>query len=262
MSPAEHPATSDGLSDAARLRARWARGETAIGLWSVIADPMVAEVLGASAADVVCVDAQHGYIDAATLPALLQAWRAVGRAPLVRPRWNEPGEIMRVLDAGASGVVVPMVNTGQDALAAARACRYPPLGIRSWGPLWSVRGVATPTEQDAAVLCIVMVETADAVAHLPEILDTPGVDGVYIGPNDLALSCGYGRASYRTSPAVHDLIAGVLATCTAHGRPVGLHCSDTEMAQHWRSRGVSWVTAGTDVDVLTHGVAETVAAFR
>lgn len=240
----------NGLSEADRLRACWSRGETAVGLWSVVADPLVAEVLAATAADVVVVDAQHGYVDAATLPALLQAWRAGGRAPLVRPRWNEPGEIMRVLDAGASGVVVPMVGSPEQALAAAQACRFPPRGVRSWGPLWGARGVPSPEEQDSSVLCAVMIETAEAVTNLAGILQTPGVDAVYIGPNDLALSCGYGRASYRTSAAVHDLLLRVVAECVAREVPVGLHCSDADMARHWAARGVSWVTAATDIDVL------------
>lgn len=169
---------------------------------------------------------------------------------------------MRVLDAGASGVVVPMISTPEQALAAARACRFPPQGIRSWGPLWGARHVPSPAEQDETVLCIVMVETAEALSNLGGILETPGVDGVYIGPNDLALSCGYGRASYRTSPAVHDLLAGVVATCAANSVPVGLHCSDLDMAQHWRSRGVAWVTAATDIDLLAHSVADTVSALR
>lgn len=250
------------VDDAARLRACWRRGATAVGLWSVLTDPMVAELVGASDADVVVVDAQHGHADAAWLPVALQGWRSVGRVPVARARWNDPGEIMRVLDAGASGVIVPMVSTAQDAVEAARACRYPPRGIRSWGPLWAARGVPDPTAQDEAVLCVVMIETAEAVANLEEILAVPGVDAVYIGPNDLALSCGYGRASYRTSVAVDELLRRVVATCRERGVPVGLHCSDVEMARTWRDRGVSWVTSGTDADLLAAATRATVTAMR
>jgi 4-hydroxy-2-oxoheptanedioate aldolase len=249
-------------TDAQRLREVWAAGGSAIGLWSVMADPVTAEIVGAVDADVVCVDAQHGLADVATLPSVLQAFRVVGRVPVVRVRWNDPGQIMRALDAGAAGVVVPMVSSAADALAAAQACRFPPAGIRSWGPLWGARPVPTPAEQDDGVLCVVMIETAGAVENLEQILAVPGVDAVYIGPNDLALSCGLGRATYRTSPQVDELLDHVVRTARAAGVPVGLHCSDLEMAAHWRERGVSWLTAVTEADLLAAGLREAVAALR
>lgn len=250
------------MTDAQRLRECWAEGRTAIGAWSVCADPLVAEVIGAADLDVVCVDAQHGWVDTATLPALLQSMRAVGRTPLVRPRWNDPGQIMRVLDAGASGVVVPMIDDAAQARAAASACRFPPQGIRSWGPLWSARGVQTPAEANAAILCVLMVETAGAIANLDAILATPGLDAIYVGPNDLALSCGLGRQTYRTSADVTQLLDLVLASAHHAGIPVGMHCSDAAMAADWRDRGVDWVTAMTDLDVLSSGVHDAVMGMR
>lgn len=249
-------------TDTARLREVWAAGGSAVGVWSVLADPVAAEIVGAVDADVVCVDAQHGLSDVATLPTVLQAFAVVGRVPLVRVRWNEPGQIMRALDAGAAGVVVPMVSSAEDAWAAAQACRFPPAGIRSWGPLWGARPVAAPADQDAGVLCVVMVETAGAVANLEEILAVPGVDAIYVGPNDLALSCGYGRATYRTSTQVDELLDHVVQTARAAGVPVGLHCSDLDMAAHWRDRGVSWMTAVTDADLLAAGLRTAVDSLR
>ncbi|MBA3021875.1 aldolase/citrate lyase family protein [Propionicimonas sp.] len=250
------------VPDSTRLRARWRDGEAAIGAWSVSADPLVAELVAATEADVVCVDAQHGYSDTATLPGLLASMRVVGRVPLVRVRWNEPGQIMRALDAGACGVVVPMVNNGAEALAAAQACRFPPNGIRSWGPLWSARPILPPEQADAETMCVVMIETAQAVANLAEILATPGVDAVYIGPNDLALSSGFGRQTYRNSEAVDDLLTSVLTAAKAAGMPVGMHCSDAAMAHHWRDRGASWLTALTDMDVLASGLQTAVEAAQ
>lgn len=249
-------------TDTARLREVWAAGGSAVGVWSVLADPVAAEIVGAVDADVVCVDAQHGLTDVATLPTVLQAFAVVGRVPLVRVRWNDPGQIMRALDAGAAGVVVPMVSSVEDARAAAQACRFPPAGIRSWGPLWGARPVAAPTDQDAGVLCVVMVETAGAVASLEQILAVPGVDAIYVGPNDLALSCGHGRATYRTSTQVDELLDHVVQTARAAGVPVGLHCSDLEMAAHWRDRGVSWMTAVTDADLLAAGLRTAVDSLR
>jgi 2,4-dihydroxyhept-2-ene-1,7-dioic acid aldolase len=250
------------MTDARRLRECWAAGATAIGGWSVSADPLVAEVIGAADLDVVCVDAQHGWVDTATLPGLLQAMRAVGRTPLVRPRWNDPGQIMRVLDAGASGVVVPMIDDAAQAAAAASACRFPPEGIRSWGPLWSARGVQSPTQANEAILCVLMVETAGAVANLEQILATPGLDAIYVGPNDLALSCGLGRQTYRTSSEVASLLDRIVVAAHQVGIPVGMHCSDAAMAADWRDRGVDWVTALTDLDVLSSGVHDVVMGLR
>lgn len=250
------------LPDSARLRDCWEHGRAAFGAWSICADPLIAELVAATDVEVVCVDAQHGYADTATLPRLLESMYAVGRAPLVRVRWNDPGQIMRALDAGASGVIVPMLNTAAEALAAARACRFPPNGVRSWGPLWSARPVPTPPEADAAVLCVVMIETAQAVENLAEILATPGIDAIYIGPNDLALSCGFGRATYRSNPEVDALLTSVLTAGTQAGVPVGLHCSDVAMAHEWRDRGANWLTPLTDVDVLARGLAATMEAIR
>jgi 4-hydroxy-2-oxoheptanedioate aldolase len=250
------------LPDSSRLRACWQDGRAAFGGWSVSADPLTAELVAASDADVICVDAQHGYADTATLPRLLESMYAVGRVPVVRVRWNDPGQIMRALDAGASGVVVPMVNTAAEARLAAQSCRFPPTGVRSWGPLWSARPIPAPAEADAAVVCVVMIETAQAVANLTEILATPGLDAIYIGPNDLALSCGFGRATYRSNPDVDALLTSVLAAAKAAGVPVGLHCSDVAMAREWRDRGASWLTTFTDVDVLASGLAATMDAAR
>lgn len=248
--------------DSTRLRTCWSHGDPAFGAWSVCADPLVAELVAASQTDVVCVDAQHGYADVATLPPVLESMRTVGRIPLVRVRWNDPGQIMRALDAGASGVVVPMVNNAAEAAAAAQACRFPPTGIRSWGPLWSARPIAAPEQADAEVMCVVMIETADAVANLEEIIATPGVDALYIGPNDLALSCGLGRQTYRNSTAVDELLTSVVETAKVAGMPVGLHCSDVEMAREWAARGVDWLTILTDVDVLAAGLRSASDAAR
>ena len=240
-------------ASSARLTARWQDDRAAVGLWSGLADPVVAELLAATAFDYVCLDLQHGAATYADLPTLCQAMRAAGRAPLVRVPWNEPVHVMRALDSGAAGVLVPMVDSADDARRAVAACRFPPTGARSWGPMWGdVRadGALPPAEQDAAVLCAVMVETQAGVDALEEIVAVPGVDAVYVGPNDLALSCGYGRATYRDSPDVDALLQRVVDVCRAAGVVAGLHCSDTDMALQWAGRGMRMVTAATDTTLL------------
>jgi 4-hydroxy-2-oxoheptanedioate aldolase len=252
--PFDHVASSTSE----HLRALWQQDRPAFGLWSSLTDPPTVELLAATPFDYVCVDLQHGLATLSELPTLTQVMLGHGRAPVVRVPWNEPAAIMRALDIGASGIIVPMVNSADDARRAAAACRYPPTGERSWGPMWgSVRpgSVAPPAAQDAAVLCMVMVETRAAVDALEQIVAVPGVDGVYIGPNDLALSCGYGRDTYRESDAVLQLLQHMVDTCRGAGVVAGLHCSDTDMAVEWAERGVQMVTAGQDVALLHTAVS-------
>lgn len=253
-----------------RLRRLWAADRPAFGVWSSLVDPAVAELVAGTDFDYVAVDLQHGLATFTELPAMLQAMRAAGRAPLVRVPWNDASLIMRALDTGAAGVIVPMVESGEQAAAAASACRFPPHGTRSWGPMWGdVRddGALPPAEQDTNVLCIVMVETQAGVDAIDEIVRTPGVDAVYIGPNDLALGTGYGRHTYRDSPPVADLIQRLTDACRDAGLACGLHCSDTEMALDWARRGMRMLTAAADTtllrraadqvcDVLDAGMAE------
>ena len=248
----------------ARLRGLWQQDRPAVGVWSSLADPVVAELLAWTGFDYVCIDLQHGLATESELPALCQAMRAAGRAPVVRTAWKDPVTIMRAVDSGAAMVVVPMVDSADDARAAAAACRFPPTGTRSWGPMWGdVRpdGALPPGQQDDAVLCAVMVETRAGVDALEEIVTVPGVDAVYIGPNDLALGCGLGRSTYRDSSEVDALIQQVVDTCRAAGIVVGLHCSDTGMALDWVGRGVRMVTAATDTTLLRRGADATVATL-
>lgn len=236
-----------------RLRALWAADRPAIGLWSALADPTVAELVAASPFDYVCVDLQHGVATFSDLPVMAQAMRAAGRAPMVRVPSPDEVAIMRALDSGAAAVMVPMVDSAADARRAAAACRFPPAGTRSWGPMWGdVRpdGALPPAEQDSAALCVVMVETRAAVDAVEQIVAVPGVDAVYIGPNDLALGCGYGRATYRDSADVDRLIGRVVDACRDAGVVAGLHCSDAEMVRDWAGRGVRMLTAAHETTLL------------
>jgi 4-hydroxy-2-oxoheptanedioate aldolase len=253
--------TTDGLvaRSSDRLRALWREDRPAYAVWSCLADPVVAELLAAGPFDTVVVDLQHGLATSSELPSMLQAMRAAGLAPAVRVAWKDPATIMRAVDTGASVVIVPMVDSAADAAVAAAACRFPPTGARSWGPMWGdVRadGALPPAEQDAGVQCFVMVETRAGVDALDEIVATPGVDGVFVGPNDLALGCGYGRSTYRDEPGVEALLQRVVDACRDAGKVAGLFCSDVEMARHWAGRGARLLSAAVDTSLLRRAMAE------
>lgn len=224
----------------------------ALGVWSTLPDPVTAELLGRAGYDYVCVDLQHGLTGPGTVVPVLQALRHTPATVLVRVADHRPDGLMRALDLGADGVVVPMVDSPDQAAAAVAACTYPPSGFRSWGPMWGdVDGSAPgPDEADAARRVIVMVETAAGFDAVREIAAVPGVSAVYVGPNDLALTLGLGRETYATSPAVHRALDTVLAATDDAGIAMGLHCSSGEMASYWRERGVGMLTVATDSTLL------------
>ncbi len=254
-----------GSAPADRVRDGWARAEAAFAAWSTLADPVVAEAVAASGVDAVVVDLQHGYADAGTLPVLCRAITRGGAAPMVRVAWPRPELIMRALDAGADTVIVPMIETAAEAERAARACRYPPRGDRSWGRLvlpGDPGAAAGADELNDRVRCLIMIETRSAVADLDNILAATGVDGIFIGPYDLALACGHAGRTYRDSADVDRLIGGIVTRARDAGRVVGLYGSDAEMAADWVGRGVQLATIGQDIGLLCSAARTAVAAAR
>lgn len=248
-----------------RLRAAWRGGGATYGLWSTLPDMSVAELIAGLPYDYVIVDLQHGVATFADLPVMAQVMRGAGTAPIVRVPSNDPAHIMRALDCGAAGVVVPLIGSAAEARAAVEPCRFPPTGTRSWGPMWGyVRsdGALPPQEQDAQAICMVMIETAEGLGELDEIVATPGIDGVYIGPNDLALACGYGRQTYRDSPEVGGLIQRVIDACRSAGVAAGLHCSDPAMGRDWVARGATMVTIAQDTGLLAEAAVAALEEAR
>ena len=170
----------------------WRDGGGAIGAWLSLRDPFLAEVAATAGYDYVCIDMQHGLADLAQTVTMLHAMARTPAVPLVRVPWNETGIIGRVLDAGALGVIIPMVNTPDEARRAVDACRYAPAGTRSFGPLGAAvrHGADYALEANDAVACIPMIETRQAIESIDEILAVPGIDAAYVGPADLALTYG------------------------------------------------------------------------
>lgn len=238
------------------LRDRWRAGKPTFGAWCTIPSPLCAEIIGQLGFDWACVDLQHGLAGLETAAPMLQAISTTGAVPLARVPANEPWLVMRVLDLGAGGVIVPLVSSPEEAARAATACRYPPAGIRSWGP---VRGAPAlggdARERNNRVLCLVMIETREGVEHLDEICAVPGVDGVYVGPRDLALSHGL-----EPGLELERLIEGILAVCRSRGVPAGIHARSGESAAAYAKAGFSFASLASDRELLAGGAAAALAA--
>lgn len=233
----------------------------AVGAWCRIPSPLTVELMARSGFDWACIDLQHGAGGEHDLSSLLLAIDACGLPSLVRVGWNDPTRIMRALDAGAEGVIVPMVNNAEHARRAADAAHYAPVGYRSWGPLRSNRHGAALTAQSVneAVLCLAMIETSEAVRNIDEILAVEGIDGAYIGPTDLAVSEGFGPRDVRS---VEPLIAGVRRTCEEAGVVVGIHTSGADAARTRLAEGYQLIAVANDASMLGAAAAGAAAAVR
>jgi 4-hydroxy-2-oxoheptanedioate aldolase len=245
------------------LRTAWDGGEATFGAWCSIPSSLSAELVANAGYDYVCVDTQHGAIGYSDALTMLQAAALRGAAPVVRVTWNDPAEIMKALDAGALGVIVPLVSTAEEAARAVAACRYPPKGIRSFGPIRAslVAGSRDPADLDQ-VVCIVMVETAEGLANVEEIAATPGLDGIYIGPSDLSLAVGLPPAYEQTEPAHVDAVERIRAACEAHGIVAGMHCAGGAMAARRHQQGFRMITVGADGVFLSTTAAKELATAR
>lgn len=237
------------------MKAKWRAGEPTLGVWLSIPDSVVAEAAAQAGFDYVCIDLQHGLADYSTAVAMLQAISTTDVTPIVRAPWNEPGIIGRLLDAGAMGVVIPMVNSADEARAAVAACRYAPAGSRSYGPLRAslYGGPDYFQHANAEVACIPMIETRAAIEDLDAILDVEGIDAVYIGPADLSVSYGLAPGIDNPDAAFTDALEAVVSGARKRGIAPGIHCAagltPTRVAQ-----GFQMVTATSDFGAAVAGM--------
>jgi 4-hydroxy-2-oxoheptanedioate aldolase len=232
------------------LRDRLSGGEAVYGGWSTIPDVLGVRALATAGLDYVVVDLQHGGATERDLPALTMAIRQAGATPMGRVRHAHPADIGRALDLGCDGVIVPNVESAQQALAVTGACRYPPVGYRSAG---GTIAVAEP-------LCFVMVESPDAVGDLDATLALDGVDGIYVGPRDLSYSLGCALDAH--DPVLRKELERVWAACAAAGKPVGVHASDGTTARLYRENGCQLITVAVDALAVTRGGAPGQAPAR
>jgi 4-hydroxy-2-oxoheptanedioate aldolase len=245
------------------LRAAWNEDRAALGGWLTLPSAFSAEIMAHSGFDWVCVDMQHGVIDYAQMVAMLQAVSAAPVTPLVRVPWNEPGIIGKTLDGGARGVIVPMVNSRAEAERAVWSCRYAPEGGRSYGPVRAnyALGFDYFAHANTDVLCIVMIETRDAVARADEILSVPGVDAVYIGPADLSVTLGLQPGPDQDDATFNDALTRVLDACRANGVVPGI-AGNQITAPKRVAQGFRLVEVASDARLLGLGAGAALKAVR
>ena len=231
------------------------RGEVVLGATIGTPYPEVVEVMARMPFDWLWFDTEHSPLNSEMLGPLLQVGRIGTPTPIVRVVWNDQVAIKKALDVGAMGLIIPWVNNREQAEAAVRAAKYPPMGTRGFGPRWVMVSGGDPAEYaktaNEETLVIVQIETAEAVENLEEILTTPGVDGYLIGPMDLSASLGHlGNPAH---PDVEKVIEDVITRSRKLNVPGGYANATTELCLRRIEQGFQMVTVGGDLSFLKMG---------
>jgi 4-hydroxy-2-oxoheptanedioate aldolase len=231
------------MPTAPSFRARLASREPLYGAWSVIPSPLSVRLLAAAGLDYVVIDLQHGGATETDLPAMTSAIRLAGATPVGRVRHAHPADIGRALDLGCEGVIVPNVDSADQAAGVAGAVRYRPAGYRSVG------GVLAADDP----FCLVMAESAEAVEDLDRTLAIAGVDGIYVGPGDLSLALGC--TPDPDDPVLAAALTRIQAGCAAAGKPVGVHATGGGTARRYREAGCTLLTVAVDQTAIVRDTA-------
>lgn len=246
------------------VKQRLLKGESIINGWIGMASTLSAEIIGMSGFDSVTVDLQHGMLGFdASLP-ILQTLSGTPAIPMVRVPVNDGAQIMRALDAGAYGIICPMISTPEQAKRFVSACRYPPNGDRSFGPSRGLLygGTDYYHHADETILTLAMIETQQGLDNLDEILAVEGLDGIFVGPNDLCLALGEPPSSEPGAPVVVQAIAHILARAQVHGKIPGIFCSSGQAAAMRIAQGFRFVVPGNDATILKQAAVAAVTAGR
>lgn len=248
------------------LKTIWSEGKAVINGWCGIPSSWSAELMAHQGFDSITVDLQHGLINYDTAVPMLQAISTTPTIPLARVPWNEPGIIMKMLDAGCYGIVCPMINTRAECEKFIGACRYANAGgYRSNGPTRAIYygGADYFDHANETILTFAMIESAEALANVEDIVSVKGLDAVYVGPSDLSLSItGRPRMEYDGFPDLFAALDTIVAACKKNGVATGIHCSGAEHAQKMIARGFNFVTLASDGAYLTSAAGAAVKTMR
>lgn len=253
-------------SGAARpsLREHLEGGALTVGAWSILPSPLTVELIARSGFDFLCIDTQHGPIGYGELVTMLQVACAVGCPAVVRVASHDPAELMHAIDAGAQGVIVPMVDDAAEARRIVGACHYPPVGYRSWGPLRPALGAPAQAAEEAnrQVVVVLMIETQEGLRNARDIAAVPGVDVLLVGPTDLAVTHGLTAGAYAGTDEHAALVRQVIAAGAGQGIAVGNVCGDLESARRWAGEGMRFLTVGSDLGWMASGIEADVEQAR
>jgi 4-hydroxy-2-oxoheptanedioate aldolase len=247
-----------------KVKEMWRTGQPVAMGWCLTPDPFTTEIMIRAGFDALVLDMQHGMAIGPDRAAIwLQIVGQTDITPFVRIPWNEPAFAQQVLDAGAMGIIVPMVNSVADAVKAIGACRYPPTGYRSNGANRArYLGSDYFAAANAEIACLVQIETAEAVENIEAMAGLPGLDGYYIGPSDLAISMGLPPKLDHDAPQHIAAVQKVLAVAKNHGQVACIHVTGPEeAARRWRE-GFVLSNLCTDVSLLSAGCDRAIHEFR
>jgi 4-hydroxy-2-oxoheptanedioate aldolase len=249
---------------ARRLRA----GETVFSGWCSLPYPIVSETLAREGFAAVVLEAQHGLWDVSSLLTGVAAVHQGGAAPVVRVPVGDFALASRVLDFGAEGIIAPMINTAADARAFAGSAKYPPIGERSWGPhrVTALAGLPDQSvylrEANDHVITLAMIETRTALANLEAIVETPGIDGLFLGPSDLSIALSDGKSLDPTSKEVDREIDRMVAATQKAGKVPGAFCHSADRAVALASRGVRFLAVTSDLAMLRAGIGSAMKVLK
>ena len=239
-----------------KLKELFKSGKPIINSWLAVPSSFSAELMANQGWDSVTIDMQHGLIDYPNAVNMLQAISTTNTTPLARVNWNEPGQIMKILDAGSYGIICPMVSNRKEAEKFIQACQYPPNGYRSFGPIRAniYGGADYSKHADSEILKLAMIETKEALEKLDEILDTKNLDGIYVGPADLSLAVGEepGFDKPEDSKAYNEILR-ILEAAKKRNLFTGIHNGTPEYAQKMINKGFNLVTVGSDSRYIASG---------
>jgi 4-hydroxy-2-oxoheptanedioate aldolase len=248
-----------------KLKEIFKQGGSAINGWLQIPNSFTAELMANQNWDSLTLDMQHGLIDYSHAVSMFQAISTTNVVPLARVNWNEPGQIMKILDAGAYGIICPMVSNRKEAENFVQACMYPPDGYRSYGPIRGLvyGGPDYADEANNEILKFAMIETKESLDNLDEIMQTPGLDGIYIGPADLSLALGE-KPSFDKPEGdpVYQVIMKILEHAKKNKIIAGIQNAQPEYADKMIKKGFQLVTIGTDQRLMIAAAKNALSIIR
>ena len=246
------------------LRTIWANNGVVINGWLHIPSAFAGEIMAHQGWDSLTLDTQHGPYDFSSAVGMIQAIQTTATPVVVRVSWNEPGTIMKYLDAGVQAIICPMVNTPTECEAFVQACRYPPQGFRSYGPTRAALhfGAGYAAAANDLVVTMPMIETAQALENLEQILDVPGVDAIFVGPGDLGASL-YGQAQIdRETPEFLVTLERIAKTARAKNIGAGIFTGTSVYARKMIEFGYNFVTVSSDARLLAVAAKQVLNDFK